>query len=127
MAYNKPNAFVKNVFNPMARKFGIGGARTLTIARRTSGQPQTIPVIPIASGDGRYIVSTRGESDWVKNLRAAGACDLDGERVSATELPVDQREPIIAAYRESGGKSVAGYWKALPDVADHPVFRLEKS
>jgi hypothetical protein len=125
MSYIKPNALVKKVFNPIAKRFGIGGAKALKIARRKTGESQEIPVIPVELEGARYVVSTRGESDWVKNLRAAGTCELNGERLTATELPVDQRESIIARYRKAGGRSVEGYWKQLPDAADHPVFRLE--
>ena len=39
-------------------------------------------------------------------------------------MPVDQRQPIIAAYRPLAGKVVEGYWRKLPADADHPVFAL---
>ncbi len=42
----------------------------------------------------------------------------------ATEIPVEQRAPILAAYRPLAGKVVEGYWRQLPDDADHPVFAL---
>ena len=38
---------------------------------------------------------------------------------------MEEREPIISAYREVAGKSVDTYWKRLPDPEDHPVFRVE--
>jgi deazaflavin-dependent oxidoreductase (nitroreductase family) len=129
MAYLKPPLFTRRVFNPIAMRFGIGGSATLAVPRRRSGQVQKLPVIPVEHDGARYIVSTRGESDWVRNLRAAGKAELeiDGKRetVRATELPVDQRAPIIAAYRQKAGKMVGSYWAKLPDPKDHPVFRLE--
>jgi hypothetical protein len=42
----------------------------------------------------------------------------------ATEIPVEQRAPILAAYKSKAGKVVDGYWRDLPDDADHPVFAL---
>ena len=42
----------------------------------------------------------------------------------ATEVPVEQRGPIIAVYRPLAGKVVEGYWKQMPDDADHPTFAL---
>lgn len=129
MAYLKPNAFVKNVFNPIAKKFGMGGANELVVKRRQSGAEQSIPVIPCELDGTRYIVSTRGESDWVRNMRAAGGGELRGkggsERFTAAEVPVAERGPIIAQYREVAGKTVTTYWDKLPDDADHPVFRIE--
>ncbi|HEY4002179.1 MAG TPA: nitroreductase/quinone reductase family protein [Candidatus Xenobia bacterium] len=129
MAYLKPNAFVKSVFNKLAMMFGIGGAVTLIVKGRKSGTPQSIPVIPVEQGGARYIVSTRGESEWVRNLRATGSCELQvggkSTTYSATEIPAPERPPIIEAYRKvAGEKVVGGYFATLPDPADHPTFRL---
>ena len=131
MAYLKPPAFVRKVFNPLAMRLGMGGSQTLVVPRRKSGGEQVLPVIPVEHEGARYIVSTRGESDWVKNLRAAGG---RGEirrgrwtgTFTATEIPADGREAIIATYREVAGKTVEGYWKKLPDAKDHPTFRIEQ-
>jgi hypothetical protein len=65
----------------------------------------------------------------VRNLRASGGGELrkrgEGKPFRATELPVEEREPIIAAYRESA-TNVESYFKKLPDPADHPVFRIDE-
>jgi len=119
------------VFNPIAMRTGMSGSRPLMVPRRASGGPQRIPVIPVEHEGVRYIVSRRGESDWVNNLRAAGGrgelVDGDGRTAGfeSIELPVEEREPVIAAYRKVAGKTVEGYWKKLPDAEDHPVFRIE--
>jgi hypothetical protein len=42
----------------------------------------------------------------------------------AREIPVEERAPVIAAYRPLAGKVVEGYWKQLPGDADHPTFAL---
>lgn len=125
MAYLKPAAFAKRVFNPIALRFGIGGAKGLVVRGRVSRQPQRVPVIPVEHEGERYLVSTRGESEWVRNIRDAAGGEIEGKPFRAVEIPVEQREPIIAAYREVAGKTVAGYWKKLPDPADHPVFRID--
>ena len=125
MAYLKPALFAKRVFNPIALRFGLGGAEGLVVRGRTTRQPQRVPVIPVEHEGERYLVSTRGESEWVRNIRAAAGGEIDGQAFRAVEIPVEQREPIIAAYREVAGKTVAGYWKKLPDPADHPVFRID--
>lgn len=130
MAYVKPSPFIKHVFNPLAKRFGIGGARELVVKRRKSGDMQSIPVMPLEHEGVRYLVSVRGESEWVRNMRAAGGAELRGktgaERFRFAELPVAERAPIIARYREQAGKNVDSYWKRLPDDADHPVFRIER-
>ena len=129
MAYLKPPFFVRNVFNPIAMATGLGGAETLLVKGRRTGTLQRLPVIPVEHGGGRYVASTRGESDWVKNLRAAGGGEIRRKRgathFSAVELPVEERSPVIAAYRAKAGRAVEAYWKQLPEPADHPVFRID--
>lgn len=131
MAYLKPPAFVKHVFNPIARRFKLSGTNELVVRRRKSGEEQRVPVIPFEYEGAQYIVSTRGESHWVRNMRAAGGGELRGksgsEHFTATEVPVAERGPIIAKYREVAGKTVTAYWKRLPDDADHPTFRIERA
>lgn len=112
-------------------RFGIGGATTLTVDGRKSGGPVSLPVVLAEQGGSRYLVSTRGETQWVRNLRAAGGkCGLKSkgktELVQATEVPVAERAPIIAAYKRAAAqRAVGGYFKQLPDDADHPTFRIE--
>ena len=130
MAYRKPNAFTRRVFNPIAMRFNISGTRTLSVERRRSGGVQQVPVLPLEHGGHRYLVSPRGEADWVRNLRAAGGhVELSGkgasERLLAREVPVAERGPMLEAYQKRAGRAVASHFAALPDPADHPVFRLE--
>ena len=125
MAYLKPPLFAKRVYNPIALRFGLGGSEELVVRGRTTRQPETVPVIPVEYEGERYLVSTRGESDWVRNIRDAAGGEIGGKAFRAVEMPVEEREPIIAAYREKAGRSVNTYWKKLPDPADHPVFRID--
>lgn len=124
MAYLKPPWFVRKVFNRVAMATGVGNSVTLNVTRRASKQPQKIPVVVPEVGGTKYLVSTRGESEWVKNVRADPHVTLDGKKYVATEVPVEQRAPIIAAYRPLAGKVVEGYWQQLPSDADHPTFAL---
>jgi hypothetical protein len=127
MAYLKPHLFAKRVFNPIALRFGLSGTKGLVVRGRVSRQPMRIPVIPVEHDGERYLVSTRGESEWVRNIRDAAGGELDGQPFRAVEVPVEEREPVIAAYREVAGRTVEAYWKKLPDPGDHPVFRIEVS
>jgi hypothetical protein len=124
MAYLKPGWFVRTVFNRIAMATHVGESQTLTVTTRVSKQPQQIPVVVPAVDGVKYLVSTRGESEWVRNVRANPRVTLGSESYLATEVPVGQRAPIIAAYRPLAGKVVEGYWRQLPDDADHPVFAL---
>jgi hypothetical protein len=124
MAYLKPPWFVRTIFNRIAMATGVGDSQTLTVTKRVSKQPQQIPVV-VPEVDGvKYLVSTRGEAEWVKNVRADPNVKLGDTKYVATEIPVEQRGPIIAAYRPLAGKVAEGYWKQLPSDADHPTFAL---
>ena len=128
MAYLKPPAFTAKVFNPIAAKLGLSGSAELVVAGRRTGAPRSVPVIPVEVADALYLVSTRGEAEWVRNLRASGACELRGRhhpgRYTAVELDADQRAPVLEAYRAKAGGMVKSYFSQLPDAGDHPVFRL---
>lgn len=124
MAYLKPPWFTVKVFNKVAMSTGIGNSETLTVTRRVSKQPQEIPVV-VPEVDGvKYLVSTRGETEWVRNVRADPNVMVGKTRYVATEIPVEQRAPILAVYKPKAGKIVDGYFKQLPDDADHPTFAL---
>ena len=124
MAYLKPPWFTAKIFNKIAMATGVGNSETLTVTKRVSKQPQKIPVV-VPEVDGvKYLVSTRGETEWVKNVRAMPDVTLGSTNYVASEIPVEQRAPILAVYRPLAGKVVEGYWRQLPDDADHPVFAL---
>lgn len=128
MAYLKPPWFVVNVFNKIAMLTGISGSETLAVTARTTGQVQQIPVISVDVDGIKFLVSTRGESQWVKNVRANPAVTLKDRSgtapFTATEVPVERRGPVLEAYRIKAGKTVDGYFAKLPEPSDHPVFSL---
>lgn len=127
MAYLKPAWFTAKVFNKIAMATGLSGTETLTLTAR-SGQQQRIPVISVEVDGSRFLVSTRGESQWVKNLRANPAVTLTGKfgtkGFTAREIGVSERQAVLSAYRAKAGKAVDGYFAKLPDPDDHPVFIL---
>lgn len=130
MAYLKPPWFTARIFNRIAMATGISGSETLTIDR-PHGHQQQIPVIPVEVDGTKYLVSTRGEAQWVRNLRARPLLTLTGHDGAAeftcTEVPVEARPPVLSAYRAKAGKTVEGYFRKLPDPADHPVFALTRT
>jgi deazaflavin-dependent oxidoreductase (nitroreductase family) len=127
MVYLKPTKVTK-IFNRLAMYSTLWDVHTLEVARRNAVDPQRVPVIPLEHEGSLYVVSTRGESDWVRNVRAAGKVRLgqkgNFETYAATEVPVEDRPVIVAAYRKKAGREVNGYWKKLPGDTDHPTFEL---
>ena len=90
-----------------------------------------MPVNVLELDGERYLVAPRGETDWVRNIRAAGGGRLQyGRRTepfTALEVPDEEKSQVIAAYRARWGHQVRSQFEALPDPADHPVFRIESS
>jgi deazaflavin-dependent oxidoreductase (nitroreductase family) len=131
MAYLKPHAIETKFFNRLAMRSKLWDVHTLEVARRNAVAPQRVPVIQLEHDGALFVVSTRGEADWVKNVRAAGTVRLGpkGSFVpyAATEVPADVRSGIITAYRKKAGREVNGYWKKLPADTDHPTFMLTPS
>jgi deazaflavin-dependent oxidoreductase (nitroreductase family) len=131
MAYLKPPAFTRHLANPLAMRLSARGVATLTVVGRRTGKPRKVPVIPVEIGQNRYLVSPYGESDWVRNLRAAGTGELNrkghSEVFHAAEVPVDERGDIIARYREITGNLVGPCFTKLPNPKDHPVFHVAQT
>ena len=104
MAYLKPQAFTRHVVNPLASMLQTGGVATLTVPGRRTGRARTVPVIPVEVEVIRYLVSPYGESDWVRNLRAAGKATLarkgKAETFQASEIAVPGRAAIIGGLPE---------------------------
>lgn len=125
--YLRPGWFVSRVMNPVVMRLGI--APTLVVRGRRSGQLRTVPVNVLEYEGSRYLVAPRGTTEWVRNLRAAGTGEIRrrgrAERFRAVEVADDLKPPLIKAYLDRWGSQVKSQFDALPDPADHPIFRLE--
>ncbi len=140
----RPGWFTKNVFNRLLNVLmGLGlsvwGSRVLEVRGRSSGEPRRTPVNLLTVDGTRYLVAPRGETQWVRNLRAAGEGRLllgrRGEAFSAVELTEeDAKVPILRAYLKRWKAEVGVFFDGVgPDsteaelraeAAKHPVFRL---
>ena len=142
--YVRPGWFTQHVFNPVVAALtragvSVWGSRQLRVRGRTSGEWRTTPVNLLTIGGDRYLVAPRGVTQWVRNLRAACEGELRvgrrTERFRATEVPDDEKPPILRAYRKRwkaevgvffGGVSGTSPEEDLRRIApDHPVFRIE--
>ena len=118
----------------------IGRMSLLTVRGRKSGQPRTTPVL-LAEYDGhRFLVSTYGESNWGRNLRAAGETILTrgrrSERISVIEVGVKEAAPVLQHFVSTVSAVVRPYFDVTPapplitfeqEVAHHPVFCVTKA
>lgn len=124
--YLKPGFLVSRVMNPMLMKLGL--FPTLAVRGRTSGEWRTVPVNVLELDGQRYLVAPRGDTQWVRNMRAAGEGELrtrkSVEAFRAVEVADDEKPPIVDAYLARWGSQVKSQFRELPDPSDHPVFRL---
>lgn len=128
----RPHSYVhsgfvmKHLVNPVI--VWMGGP-TLTVVGRRTGRLISTPVPPFVYEGSRYFVSGRGETQWVRNLRAAGGGEMSRGRTRETfravELRGDERDRIVAAYRDRLGWRAREFFEALPNLADHAVFRVQ--
>jgi deazaflavin-dependent oxidoreductase (nitroreductase family) len=119
--------FIKNVMNPI---FSMTGALpVVTVRGRRTGKPLKTPINVLDLNGSKYLVSPRGETGWSRNLRVVGECSLKVKgketRYRATEVPVQERAPLINGYLERWGTQTRSQFEKLPDPADHPAFRLD--
>jgi deazaflavin-dependent oxidoreductase (nitroreductase family) len=143
--YQRPGWFTKHVFNPAVAgltRLGISvaGSRVLGVRGRKTGEWRTTPVNPLSFEGARYLVAPRGNTQWVRNLRASPEGRLKGrwrtERFVAIELPDEEKGPLLRAYLERWKWEVGVFFGGVgpdsPDeelariAPDHPIFRIEK-
>lgn len=138
------------LFNPLARWLLRGGIplgpnALLTVRGRSSGLDRTTPVAVVAIDGRRWVIATFGDTNWARNLRAAGRALLTVNRraqpVSARELPTTDAEafyrgtlaPFVNKIPLGLGRfmlgSLLGAAEMLTDpqaaARRHPVFELD--
>jgi deazaflavin-dependent oxidoreductase (nitroreductase family) len=139
--YLKPGAAERLFGRALVTLVRIGLVRghffVLEVRGRKSGRTISLPVDPIDIGGHRYLVSARGETQWVRNARAAGEVVLARafrrQRCAVRELPPGERSPILKAYLDRFATEVQRFFpipkgspaEAFNDVAfRYPVFEL---
>ena len=141
--YQKPGWLTQHVLNRLvalvtSRGLSVRGSRILVVRGRKSGQIRTTPVNPVEVGGKRYLVAPRGETEWVRNLRAAGGGELrlgrQREPVGVAEVPDDLKPPILREYlrrwQRETGKFFDGVTAESPEpelrriAPRHPVFKI---
>src|ERR1700728_4715688 len=123
--YRAPGWFTRHVFHravAFLTRQGISvlGSRVLAVKGRTSGQWRTTPVNLLSYDDRRYLVSPRGETQWVRNLRVIGTGELRlgrrAEGFRGRELTDDEKVPVLRAYLKRWKAEVGVFFEGVgPD------------
>jgi deazaflavin-dependent oxidoreductase (nitroreductase family) len=142
--YNKPSGIIQlmNRFMSILASAGIGPKKmaTLEVRGRKTGEPRSVAVNILERDGERYLVAPRGETEWVRNVRAAGGEATirrgKNERVKLEEIPAQERAPIIQAYVRDNAWATKREFGIEPDSpieeferisGDHPVFRITEN
>ncbi len=141
--YRPPGWFTRDVFNRLVTvltRHGVSvlGSRVLAVKGRKSGAWRTTPVNPLGHDGRRYLVEPRGETQWVRNLRAAGTGELrvgrHAESFRSRELADDEKVPVLRAYLKRWKAETGVFFEGIgPDSTDdqvraiapkHPAFEV---
>jgi deazaflavin-dependent oxidoreductase (nitroreductase family) len=141
--YVEPGWFTRNIFNRSVRRLtrlgiSVAGSRELRVRGRKSGEWRTTPVNLLSADGDRYLVSPRGTTQWVRNIRSSGAGELRvGRRVEsfrAAELPDEAKVPVLREYLRKWGWEVGAFFEGVDKSATDddlariapgfPVFRV---
>ena len=116
----------------------IAGTRALRVRGRKTGKLRGV-VINLLSVDGRdYVVSPRGNTQWARNARAAGAVEMGpkwrSREVRIAEVADDAKPQLLKRYLDRWYWEVKGHVGGLtPQSTDDemrsaapsiPVFEL---
>jgi deazaflavin-dependent oxidoreductase (nitroreductase family) len=143
--YRQPGWFTRHIFNPaiaILTRLGISvwGSRVLEVPGRSSGEPRRTPVNLLVVDGQDYLVAPRGETQWVRNVRAnEGRLDLLlGKRRThhvVTELSDEEKPAILRPYLKRWKAEVGAFFdgvdasssdeELLAIAPKHPVFRLD--
>ena len=127
--YHKPPWAARTIGARMAARFNPLVSR-LSVPGRVTGRWHTVSVAVLEHDGKRYLLAPAGDTDRSLNLRASGRGRLEHrgqvEEFTATEVPVEERPPLIDAYLARFRKMpiVARTFRALPDPAHHPTFLI---
>jgi deazaflavin-dependent oxidoreductase (nitroreductase family) len=142
--YRRPGWFTQHVFNPVVAGltragFSVRGSRVLEVRGRKTGESRRVPVNLLDHLGELYLVAARGETEWVRNVRADGgrlALILGKRRqdMIATELDDSEKVPLLREYLRRWKWEVGVFFDGVgPDSSDseiaaiagkHPAFRL---
>jgi deazaflavin-dependent oxidoreductase (nitroreductase family) len=93
------------------------GSRVLTVRGRRSGTPRSVPVNLLTLDGERYLVAPRGNTQWVRNVRAAGTAQLRVgrrvEQVALVEVPAGERVPVLRVYLARWGWEVGRFVEGM--------------
>ena len=134
--YDKPDLVARatnGVFRWLAEAgISIAGTRALRVRGRTTGKLRGV-VVNLMTVDGRdYVVSPRGNTQWVRNARAAGEVEMGprwrGRTVRISEVADDAKLDLLKRYVDRWYWEVKGHVGGLtPQSTDEQIRAVAPS
>ncbi|MFL0238712.1 nitroreductase/quinone reductase family protein [Mycobacterium sp. SMC-17] len=95
----------------------VAGTNALRVRGRRTGKLRGV-VINVLTVDGRrYLVSPRGNTEWVRNVRAAGNVELGprwrSRNLRVTEVPDGAKTPLLQRYLDRWYWEIKGHSAGL--------------
>ena len=129
--YDKPPrvAIAGNVVIRWLAELGISiaGTRALQVRGRTTGKRRAV-VVNVLTVDGiDYLVSPRGNTQWARNVRAAGDVEVGPRwrrrRRRASELADSAKPELLRRYLDRWYWEVKGHMAGLTPDSDDDQLR----
>src|ERR1700678_477421 len=97
--------------------------RVLSVPGRVSGLPRSWPIAVVQVGRLHHLCAPNRRRQWVRNLLAAGWCEVEGEdRRDVTLLEDDGAAEVVSTYLRALGRP-STMW---PFPSDAPVSEIRK-
>lgn len=105
----------------------IAGTRALRVRGRKTGKQRSV-VINLLTLDGvDYLVSPRGNTQWARNVRAAGVVEMGPrwrrQSVAAAEVDDARKPELLKRYLDRWYWQVKGYVAGLTPESSEEQFR----
>jgi deazaflavin-dependent oxidoreductase (nitroreductase family) len=133
----KGQKLIDSIYITIVRFGLLPGAYLIKVPGRKSGKIYTVPLFVLHSRGELWLVAGFAQSDWVKNVRAAGGCtlyhDRREEKVGVEEIKdidlcaallkefVSKAPGARRGFAISPDAPIEEYRKLAPQ---HPIFRV---
>lgn len=128
--YDEPNGIAK-VANTLVRwlaevGISLAGSRVVRVRGRKTGEVRSVVVNLLTVADVDYLVSPRGDTQWARNVRAAGSVEV-GPRwrrrgARASEVADAAKPELLRRYLDRWYWEVKGHIAGLtPDSSDQQI------
>ncbi|BBX70220.1 nitroreductase/quinone reductase family protein [Mycolicibacterium psychrotolerans] len=120
------------LFNGLIRRLAekgvsVQGSTALRVRGRTSGEVRPV-VVNLLTVDGRdYLVSPRGNTQWARNVRAAGTVETGprrrARRRGVVEVPDEAKTALLRRYLDRWYWQVKGHTGGLTPTSSDAHIR----